>query len=411
MRVGHLNYSDHGGGAARACYRIHKSLSAQKISSKMYVELSNNPDESIDCDSTKIRKLFNFIRRLVGRLPLRLMKTENKIFQSSAFIPSRYPGLLNNSEIDIINLHWIGNEMMSIGDLKKIKKPIVWTLHDMWGFCGSEHVSYDYRWRHGYSRSNRPNDETGLDINKWIWKRKMKHWSKPMHIVAPSNWMASAAKKSLVMRDFPVSVIHNPIDTNFWTPLNKNYCREILGIGSDNEILIFGAMGGTGEFHKGFDLLIEALNGLNAKFDSKLEIIIFGNTKEKKPLNIKYPIHSMGTVQDDITMKILYGASDLLAIPSRIDNLPNIGLEAQSCGLPIVAFDVCGLPDIVKHKENGYLAKPFDVQDYSNGIDWIISNRIIDNLGNNARVHAINNFSYQVISTKYINLYKKILNI
>ena len=79
---------------------------------------------------------------------------------------------INNSDADIIHLHWNQNEMLSIKDLTKIKKPIVWTLHDMWAFCGAEHFTTDKRWSEGYSSSNRPDYESGFDLNRWTWQRK-----------------------------------------------------------------------------------------------------------------------------------------------------------------------------------------------------------------------------------------------
>ena len=85
--------------------------------------------------------------------------------------------------------------MLSVSDISKIKKPLVWTLHDMWGFCGAEHVSWDKRWVDGYNVDNRPNYESGFDINRWTWLRKLKYWKKPIQIITPSTWLKEMCKQ------------------------------------------------------------------------------------------------------------------------------------------------------------------------------------------------------------------------
>ena len=108
---------------------------------------------------------------------------------------------------------------MSIEDIGRIPKPVIWTLHDMWAFCGAEHYadcSDDARWRVGYQKSNRPVIDTGIDINRYIWMRKKKSWDKPMHIVSPSQWLAACARESIILKDMPVTVIPNVLDTLYF---------------------------------------------------------------------------------------------------------------------------------------------------------------------------------------------------
>ena len=80
--------------------------------------------------------------------------------------------LINHLKPDFVNLHWIGNETISISDINKINSEIIWTLHDMWPFCGSEHYTDDQRYVDGYKKTNRARSEYGIDINKFIWNLK-----------------------------------------------------------------------------------------------------------------------------------------------------------------------------------------------------------------------------------------------
>jgi glycosyltransferase involved in cell wall biosynthesis len=334
------------------------------------------------------------------------LKTGNPIAHSPAIVPSRWSERLNHSDADVIHLHWINGEMVSIADLGKFTKPVVWTLHDMWAFCGAEHVATDKRWRDGYKASNRPTHENRFDLNCWTWERKVKHWKHPMHIVTPSRWLANCVGQSTLMREWPVTVIPNAIDTDLWQPIDKALARELLHLPRDVPLLLFGAWGGSNEHHKGFDLLQAALIHLQGQLPG-LELVVFGQLPPKEPVVMGFPINYVGHMHDDISLRLLYNAADVMVIPSRVDNLPNTGLEAHACGTPVVAFDTCGLPDIVKHRETGYLAKAFDSEDFAAGLHWTLQNQMINNgLGEAARARAVNMWSYGVVGPLYIKAYE-----
>ena len=117
----------------------------------------------------------------------------------------------------------------------------------------------------------------------------------------------------------------------------------------------------------------------------------------------------MGRIFDQISLCLLYNAADALVIPSRVDNLPNTGVESLACGTPVISFDTCGLPDIVSHKKTGYLAKPFESESLASGIKWVLK-QTPSLLSKNARKKSIDQYSYPVISKKYLDIYEKVLN-
>lgn len=408
MKVIQLNHSDINGGAARAAYRIHHCLRDAGIDSHMWVNQALSGDWTVKGPSSKWEKLTAVLRGHVGEQLKRTLKTGNLIIHSPAVVPSQWVKRIKESNADIVHLHWIAGEMLSVADIGRIKKPIVWTLHDMWAFCGAEHLAWDNRWRDGYRHDNRPSHESGFDLNRWTWQRKRKHWQRPMHIVTPSRWLADYVGKSALMHNWPISVVPNPIDTERWKPLEQGIARELLGLPRDVQLLLFGAMDGTIAHHKGFDLLLCALEHL--RDDPRvqgLELVVFGQRAPHSPPTLGFPIHYTGHLQDDLSLRALYSAADALVLPSRQDNLPNTGVEAHACATPVIAFDTGGLPDIVVHKQTGYLASAFDSQDLANGIIWVLAQRESGWLGEQARKRAVARFRYPVVAKKYQHIYEQ----
>jgi len=185
----------------------------------------------------------------------------------------------------------------------------------------------------------------------------------------------------------------------------------LLRLPSDAPLLLFGAVGGTRDPNKGFDLLKSALDHLRGELDG-LELVVLGQLAPKDPINLGFPIHYTGHLHDDISLRLFYSAADAVVVPSRIESLSNCGIEALACGTPVVAFDVCGLLDVVTHKENGYLANHFDTIDLAQGIQWVLNG---DDRRSALRLHARQTaeaqFSYSVVGKKYIKVYQDIVGI
>lgn len=372
----------------------------------MRVSVASAGDWTVEGPKTKLSIAMGKVRPIIAGLLNKTLKTGNAIIHSSGVLPSRLSKELNASSTDVVHLHWINGEMMSIADIGKLEKPVVWTLHDMWAFCGAEHYTEDKRWREGYSATNRPAHEAGFDLNRWTIGRKQKNWQYPMHIVTPSRWLADCARQSVLMRDWPVTVIPNTLDTDVWQPIDKPTARSLLCLPSDVPLLLFGAMGGTSDPRKGFDLLQAALNHLRGQLPG-LELVVFGQLAPKVPPDMGFPIHYTGHLHDDVSLRLLYSAADVLVIPSRQDNFPNIGVEAHACGTPVVAFNCCGLPDIVAHQQTGYLAKDFDTADLATGIQWLLTDAARRAaLSAAARSRAVELWSSDVVAQQYQAVYR-----
>lgn len=403
IKVIHISASDEGG-AGRAAYRIHKSLIKIGLTSELWVSRKYNNDNTVKNSNNILSKLIIYLKLFSGIFFSKTLITSNKILHSPAILPSFLVNKINNSNADIIHLHWFQHEMLSIKDVSKIKKPIVWTLHDMWGFCGAEHISWDRRWKNGYYSFNRPSHEKGFDLNKWTWKRKKNYWNKLYHITTPSNWLSNCVKQSNLMAKWPVTTIGNPVDTSFWKPKNKNECRNFFNFSYKDKILLFGTFGLNSEYHKGLDILKKALACI---INKKAKLVIFGQNKKKTFTDFPIEVINLGFINKNKELKKLYCAADVTIVPSRVESFGQIASESSACGTPVVAFKTGGLKDIIDHKFNGYLAKNFESQDLARGINWILSKKNEKKLAHEARRKIINNFNSYKIAKKYCKVYKK----
>ncbi len=405
MKIIHLNHSDSKGGAARAAFRIHKSLSLVDVESFMGVNVAFTGDLSVSGPISKFDRFVSLARPHLLSPLKKLQQTNNSSLHSFGVLPSSWPKYLNKLDVDLVHLHWVQAEMLSIKDIAKIKKPIVWTLHDMWPICGAEHYSTDYRWKVGYSKHNRPSRDKGLDINRWVWNLKRKHWKHPFNIVCPSHWLAQCVRTSAIMKNWPVSVIPNPINSTFWRPMDQKIARQIFDLPLDTPILLFGAIRGH-DPRKGIDLLLSAISLLRETSDhEEFNLVVFGQPPVEPPQDLGFSIYYTGQVADDITLRILYNTADAMIVPSRLDNLPNTALEAQACGTPVISFDIGGMPDIIDHGVNGYLARPFNTSDLAFGIRKVLSERHNQSYRYNSLKSVKDKYSYSSVALKYLEVY------
>jgi|LakMenE18May11ns_1017448.scaffolds.fasta_scaffold9959605_32 glycosyltransferase involved in cell wall biosynthesis len=411
MKALQLNYSDINGGAHRAAYRIHHALCESGIDSQMLVSVAGSGDWTVQGPTSQILKAMVRVRPNLVKPLLKLLRIRNSSGFSPAIVPSRWADRINVSDADVVHLHWVQGEMLSIADIGRIRKPIVWTLHDMWAFCGAEHYTTDCRWRDGYCADNRPAHENGFDLNRSTWQRKRKRWRRPVQIVCPSQWLADCVRASALMREWPVAVVPYPIDLERWQPIEQHFARDLLGLPQDCPLLLFGALGGGTNSRKGADLLFSALTQLRIEPSMQdLQLVVFGQHPPMTPPQLEFPVHYTGHLHDDLSLRTLYSAADVMVVPSRHDNLPNTGLEAHACGTPVVAFKTGGLPDIVDDRVTGALAEPFEPASLAAAIRWVLEDPLRRRaLGAAARERAERIWAPARVAGLYEDLYERVI--
>ena len=415
MKILHLSTSELIGGAAIAASRLNKSLNkkSKNIESKMFVIYKQTDDCDVFEMGGKFQKITTSFKNVLSSKIQKLQFKDNKVLHSLSLIPSNLSKMINKSDFDIINLHWVQGEMISIEDIGRIKKPIIWTLHDAWAFSGTEHFQNfknDTRFIDGYFKKNKLITSKGLDLDRFTWIRKKKNFSQSIILVCPSKWLTRCVKNSSLFCNNIVHTIPNPLPTDIFKPYPKNISRELFKLPKNTKLILFGALSGINDTRKGFDLLYSALKKISDE-EIKLEVVIFGQSSPKNPPNINLPIHFVGHLHDKESLALLYSAVDLMVVPSRIENLPQTATEAQSCGLPVVAFNTSGMPDVVLHKKTGYLCNPFSPEDLANGIKWVIENiNRYKKLGSESRKRAQKLWSDEIIVKKYQKIYQSLLN-
>jgi glycosyltransferase involved in cell wall biosynthesis len=407
----HVTHDVESGGAARAALRVVQAQRRAGMDSTVLVnEAAHKRDYVLTPKPTGLRYVRRFFSRTVDLAIASLQKNDNPNLHSAGFQSAISVREINNSSADIVNLHWVNGGMLSLFAISRIRKPVVWTLHDMWAFSGAEHYDNgNERWRKKYVSKSRSLALQGLDLDRFVWILKRLLWKKKFSIVTSSKWLRKCVETSDLMKDWPTQAIHTPIDLEMWKPEDKRTARTLLRIPIDHDVLLFGAVGGTRDPRKGFDLLLEALQKLS-KNGNRFSVVIFGEETRELTLSLGSSAVFLGVVHDDLTLRLAYSAADVFLLPSRQDNLPNTGIESIACGTPVVSFDVGGIGDIVEHKVSGYLAKKFDTSDFARGVEWALLQSKEGQLSKSSRQWAESQFSFSGIGDAYKSLYSSILS-
>ena len=405
MKILQVGHNARYGGAARAMHRLYVGLNDVGVECEILVAQKHHEDTKIH--TVPIRPRLKTRLNWVEALPYRLYpQREQREAWSVAWMPTRTASIANELQPDIVHLHWLGSGFLPIQALKRLNAPIVWTLHDSWAFTGGCHLPHDCRGYEGRC-GNCPqlHAQRESDLSRWQWQWKQRHWRDlPLHIITPSQWLADAARASSILGGKAIQVIPNGIDTNLYQPQAKAEARQALGIPTNIPLVAFGAANFDNDHNKGWDLLQAALARLGS--DVEIGLLVFGADDVRHDLSL--PTYNIGRVDDEATMAQVYAAVDVFVIPSRSENLPFVVMEALACGTPCVGFAIGGIPDLITHHYNGYLAQAYAADDLAAGIGWVLGHDDPLQLGNHARESAMK-YDIRTIAQQHVNLYQGLL--
>ncbi|WP_228694336.1 glycosyltransferase [Lunatimonas sp.] len=306
---------------------------------------------------------------------------------SLSFLGSDISGHELVQKADIIYVHWILGGFLSVRNLKQIAalgKPMVMILHDMWAITGGCSYSFDcdkFLTQCGNCPIFPEDKEVDTAFRQHVEKKRLYASFNNIFFVSPSHWLSDLAKRSEITMNKPVFRIPNPIDRRRFKPFDKRVAKGILGMEEFDFVICFGA-NKVHSPYKGWMYLKEAVSRLAERVEgSKIGVLIFGSVATEEIMqSIPFPTKFMGFIRDDYTTNLVYNASDVFLAPSLADNLPTTIIESLCCGTPVVGFDTGGIPEMISHGKNGYVANYKDAEDFSKGIEYCLQNRLVGEL-------------------------------
>jgi len=412
MRVLIVNTSEHTGGAAVAANRLMTALNNNGVKAKMLVRDKETKSLTVSALPHSLTAQWHFLwERLLIWLHLHL-KRQHLYEIDIANCGTDITKLPEFKEADVIHLHWINQGMLSLKNIRKMLdagKPVVWTMHDIWPATAICHYARTCEQYYTMCRTCPllPSLQGGL--TQRIWKRKERMLEgKAITYVACSQWLAGEARKSALLKGQTVTSIPNPIDTHVFHPIDKAEVRKKLGLPVDKQVILFVSQKVT-DPRKGMKYFVEAVRLLAEQetvAKDHIVVAILGGHAEDVAKQLVIPSYPLGYISDPKRIVEVYNTADVFVLPSLEDNLPNTIMEAMACGVPCVGFQVGGIPEMIDHRQNGYVAKFKDAADLADGIRYVLDEENRETLKKQSIHKVAHCYSQQSVAKRYIEVYE-----
>lgn len=420
MKITILSTFDTYGGASIAASRLNKALNDNGLESKMLVQDQKGKATNVETIAPNwFLKKVALARFAFDRYQFAFYEKSKAVrfifSQAKIGIDISQHSLIQKT--DIIHLHWINFGFLSLNSIKKLietQKPIVWTLHDMWVFTGGCHYSRDcthYQQNCGNCTEFLKNSSP-TDLSNQVWKAKQEIFQNAnIIIVACSNWLAEQAKTSTLLEGKKIVSIPNPIDTSLFKPTEKSIAQQHFQLDTNKRYILFAAAK-ISDVRKGFVYFKEALAILKKEYsvdNKEVELIIFGQANANDFENLPFNVNVLGKLSDLSEIALAYSSASVFVVSSLEDNLPNTIMESLACGTPVVGFETGGIPEMIEHQKNGYLATFKSAEELAKGIFWTLFQADYQLLCQNARQKTLNNYAEEIVAKQYQALYESLL--
>jgi len=414
MRILIVNTSEKTGGAAVAANRLMTALNNHGVKAKMLVRDKLTDALTVCTLPGSWRPRWNFLwERLVVWFHLRLRR-EHLFAIDIANCGTDITQLPEFREADIIHLHWVNQGMLSLSNIRKILdsgKPVVWTMHDLWPATAICHYARDCQQFHRQCCQCPLLPGRGAkDLSYRVWQRKANILrGRRVTFVACSHWLAGEAHKSGLLKDQQIVSIPNAIDTHQFHPIDKEEARKRCGLPTAKRIILFVSQKVT-DPRKGIDYLTEAIRLIAERQPATREdtiVAILGGHAEEITDRLALPAYPLGYVNDPKHIVEVYNAADAFVLPSLEDNLPNTIMEAMACGIPCVGFGVGGIPEMIAHRETGYVAEPRNAADLAEGLSYVLDVTHAARLSKASLQKVASTYSLQSVAQRYIDTYQQ----
>ena len=308
-------------------------------------------------------------------------------------------------EADVIHLHWVNQGFLSLEVIDRILhsgKRIVWTMHDQWPYTAICHHSRDCRRFqtrcHDCPQLCYPSNK---DLSYKVFTRKLALMGNAhVTFVGCSQWIAGLAATSALLRGQRIVSIPNAVPADAFHPMDRLEARRRMHLPEHGHLVLFGSCK-VSDRRKGADYMIAACRRLS---HARVTLVIVGS--QGRWMLGELPamdVLVLDYISDEHQMAALYSAADVYVTPSLMENLPNTIAEAMSVGTPCVGFHTGGIPEMIDHLENGYVARYCDVDDLARGIDYVLDH----DLREAARQKAAASYGEDAVAKQYIRIYEE----
>ena len=394
-KVTHINFNETGGGAYNFASSLHRSIEEKYFTSEMLVINKSSDDHRVKMlvpnnnftnglnDTFQYQNIFN----------IRFSELKRKIDKGSI--------------VHLNNLHPSFFSPYNILFLSKRNK-LVWTIHDMHPFTG--HCAHSFNCEKWLSDCKGCPDLSlypliEKDTAGELYRIKQSIYSKiRVTVVCPSEWIKRKVEKS-ILKNQKIKIIYNGIDVTVFKKSNKEEVRKKFDMPMEKKIILFSANLGINNPFKGGEFVEKIIK---SSFEENILFINVGGGKivEKLPNLWNIPF-----ISNPIEMAEYYSAADIFLYPTLADNCPLAVLEAMACGLPVLTFNVGGVPELVQHNKTGYIAQYKNFEDLYNGLLVLLNNAELRmEMSANAISRVKENFTLEMMSENYLKLYEEVLN-
>ena len=415
IKIKHISTHDFQGGAAKSAYRIHSSLRHRGVETQMLVRNKSTNDPSVKV----VRNLSDDQRVYAQRQNEKIHKLDQQL--KGKICPSSYfkadwgtHGLAlieETKDADLLHLHWVSDNFLdyvTFFNRQDVSPPIVWRFPDMNPVTGGCHFSEDCtNFRSGCGKCPAIGSDFSNDTSSEIHNRKLEAllaYEGPIEFVATNQWMKEVLESSIIGKHFKVHTVYNSVDTDMFNNRDKRDAKSKLGLAVDKPTIMFAA------FHlmaprKGLKTLLQALDIAGRDC---FQGIFVGN--DDLSVDATSGTLCPGQIADSREMAAHYQAADIVVVPSLSDNLPNVILEAMSSGCVVVASDLAGIPEIVRHKQTGLLFQPGNSEELADHLASLKeSPALVNRLSDSARAFAVEKLATRVETDRYLDIYQQML--
>jgi glycosyltransferase involved in cell wall biosynthesis len=331
----------------------------------------------------------------------------------SYFATKKLIKFIKKGKFDLIHIHnlhgYYVNFFTLVDFLGKSGIPVIWTLHDEWSITWMP--AYGMGCLHCKTLEGKctnfykyPKTYNKL-FSKFLLNKKRKFLFKKWNpvIVCPAEWIKKEVEENYFKKN-EIKFICNGIDINTFMPLkNKEELKNKYNIPVNKKIVLF-SISNIKDIRKGFNYIIETTERL---INESVFFVGVGNSDIKATENIK-PI---GFISNKKSLVEIFNLADVFLYTSLVEIMPLTVIEAMACGLPVVAFNVQGVNELID-KDCGFLTEPGNVLGLDSNLNLLFKNdKMIKDMSTSAREKALNSLSFNKTLTEYKKLYINILNV